>query len=160
MKKIFLIITLLFSFNAYAFDEINGNKIVLLTSTERKISDDYESITQQRAANACKLLDKTLKSFTYKEIEQEHFYSICEPKAIEKWGCITKDEINKKYKIPTSTTLLPVNEDSMETHYHRGGATVAIITLGLIPIIIPYKARIATSIECMNENEKEQFTTN
>lgn len=160
MKKIFLIIALLFSFNAYAFDEINGNKIVLLTATERKISDEYENITQQRAENACKLLGKTLKSFTYREIEQESFYSTCEPRAVVKWGCITKDEIKNKYKIPTSTTLLPVNADNMETHYHRGGATVAIVTLGLIPIIIPYNARIATSIECMDENEKEQFTTN
>ena len=163
MKKLLLLITLLFSFNAYAFDEINGNKIVLLTAAERKATDktgEYENITQQRAENACRLLGKALKSFTYKEIDQESFYETCNPRAVVKWGCITKGEIKNKYKIPTRTTLLPIEVYNMETHYHRGGVAVAVVTLGLIPIIIPYKARVATSIECRDEDEKESFTTN
>jgi hypothetical protein len=164
MKKFLLMIlaTIFIAFNANAFDEINGNKIVLLTAAERKATNktgEYESITQQRAENACKLLGKSLKTFTYKEIEQDSFYSTCEPRAVAKWGCITSDEIKNKYKIPTSTTLLPVEEYNMETHYHRGGATVAVLTLGFIPIIIPYKARIATSIKCQDIGEMS-FTTN
>jgi hypothetical protein len=47
----------------------------------------------------------------------------------------------------------------METYYHRGGATIAVFTLGFVPIIIPYRARIATSIECGDANEMT-FTTN
>ena len=47
----------------------------------------------------------------------------------------------------------------METHYHRGGATVAVLTLGFVPIIISYPARIATSIECQDVGEMS-FTTN
>ena len=164
MKKFLLMIlaTIFIAFNANAFDEINGNKIVLLTAAERKATNktgEYESITQQRAENACKLLGKSLKTFTHKEIEQDSFYSTCEPRAVAKWGCITKDEIKNKYKIPTSTTLLPVEEYNMKTHYHRGGATVAILSLGIIPTIFPYHARVATSIECGDADEIT-FTTN
>lgn len=146
--------------NAHAFDEINGNKIVLLTATERKALNDsmqYESITEQRAENACHLIGKTLKSFTYREIKQDYFSDKC-PENTKDW-CITHKELQTIYKIPTKSTLLPVEEYDMETHYHRGGATVAIVTLGLIPIIIPYKARIATSIECLEKDEMN-FVTN
>ena len=62
--------------NAQAFDEINGNKIVLLTSAERKALNDskqYESVTEQRAEYACKLIGKSLKSFTYREVKQDYF---------------------------------------------------------------------------------------
>lgn len=160
MKNLFILTILLFSFNAHAFDEINGNKIVLLTSAERKALNDsmqYESITEQRAENACHLIGKSLKSFTYREVKQDYFVEKC-PENAKDW-CITHKEIQTIYKIPTKTTLLPVEEYDMETHYHRGGATVAIVTLGLIPIIIPYNARIATSIECQDAGEVG-FVTN
>lgn len=163
MKKLISII--LFSLmlcinNAKAFDEINGNKIVLLTALERKISNDtgdYENITRQRAENACNLIGKTLVSFNYREVRQDYFVDKCSDKTKD-W-CITHKEIQTIYKIPTSNTLLPVNETHMETHYHRGGAAVAVLTLGFVPIIIPYKARIATSIECQDVGEMS-FTTN
>ena len=162
MKKFLLMIlaTIFIAFNANAFDEINGNKIVLLTSAERKALNDsmeYESVTEQRAENACKLIGKTLKSFTYREVKQDYFLDRCTEDAKD-W-CITHREIQTIYKIPTKSTLLPVNEYDMETHYHRGGATVAILSLGFIPIIIPYPARIATSIECQDIGEI-RFTTN
>lgn len=162
MKKFLLMIltTIFIAFNANAFDEINGNKIVLLTSAERKALNDsmeYESVTEQRAENACKLIGKTLKSFTYREVKQDYFLDRCTEDAKD-W-CITHREIQTIYKIPTKSTLLPVNEYDMETHYHRGGATVAILSLGFIPIIIPYTARIATSIECQDIGEI-RFTTN
>lgn len=162
MKKFLLMIlaTIFIVFNANAFDEINGNKIVLLTSAERKALDDsmqYESITEQRAENACKLIGKSLKSFTYKEVKQDYFADKC-PENTKDW-CITHKEIQNFYKIPTKSTLLPVEEYDMETHYHRGGATVAVLTLGFVPIIIPYPARIATSIECGDAGEIT-FTTN
>lgn len=162
MKKFLLMIlaTIFMTFNAQAFDEINGNKIVLLTSAERKALNDsmqYESITQQRAENACKLIGKSLKSFTYREVKQDYFADKCPEKAKD-W-CITHKEIQNFYKIPTKTTLLPVEEYDMETHYHRGGATIAVLTLGFVPIIIPYPARIATSIECGDADEII-FTTN
>ena len=164
MKKLLcMILALMMIPNiSQAFDEINGNKIVLLTAAERKATNDsgeYESITEQRAELACGLIGKKLKSFTYREVAQDSFYSTCNPKAVELWGCITSDEIKNKYKIPTKTSLLPVQEYSMETHYHRGGAAVAILSLGFIPTIFPYKARVATSIEC-GDAEKITFTTN
>jgi len=163
MKKIIslIILSLMLTINnVQAFDEINGNKIVLLTSAERKALNDsmqYESITEQRAENACKLIGKTLKSFTYREVKQDYFLDKC-PENTKDW-CITHREIQNFYKIPTKTTLLPVQEYDMETHYHRGGATVAVLTLGFIPIIIAYPARIATSIECQEVGEIS-FTTN
>lgn len=163
MKKIIslIILSLMLTIsNTYAFDEINGNKIVLLTSAERKALNDsrqYESLTEQRAENACKLIGKTLKSFTYREVKQDYFAEKC-PEKTKDW-CITHKEIQNFYKIPTKTTLLPVEEYDMETHYHRGGATVAILSLGVIPIVIPYPARIATSIECQDIGEMK-FTTN
>ena len=162
MKKFLLMILaiIFIAFNANAFDEINGNKIVLLTAAERKSTNktgEYESITQQRAENACKLLGKSLKSFTYREVKQDYFADKC-PENTKDW-CITHKEIQTIYKIPTKSTLLPVEEYNMETHYHRGGATVAVLTLGFVPIIIPYPARIATSIECGDADEIT-FTTN
>ena len=162
MKKFLLIIlTMIFmAFNAQAFDEINGNKIVLLTSAERKALNDsmqYESVTEQRAENACHLIGKSLKSFTYREVKQDYFADKCSENTKD-W-CITHKEIQTIYKIPTKSTLLPVEEYNMETHYHRGGATVAVLTLGFVPIIIPYPARIATSIECQDIGEMN-FTTN
>lgn len=161
MKKILLaLFLLLIPSNSQAFDEINGNKIVLLTALERKVSNDsaqYEDITRQRAENACKLIGKNLVSYNYREVRQDYFTDNC-PENTKDW-CITHKEIQNNYKIPTNNTLLPVNETHMETHYHRGGVTVAVLTLGFVPIIIPYKARIATSIECGDINT-QQFTTN
>lgn len=162
MKKFLLMIlaTIFIAFNAQAFDEINGNKIVLLTSAERKILNDsmqYESLTEQRAENACKLIGKSLKSFSYREVKQDYFADKCTENTKD-W-CITHKEIQTIYKIPTKNTLLPVNEYDMETHHHKGGAMVAILSLGFIPIIIPYPARIATSIECQDIGEIS-FTTN
>lgn len=162
MKKFLLMILaiIFIAFNTNAFDEINGNKIVLLTAAERKSTNktgEYESITQQRAENACKLLGKSLKSFTYREVKQDYFADKC-PENTKDW-CITHKEIQTIYKIPTKSTLLPVEEYNMETHYHRGGATVAILSLGFIPTIFPYHARVATSIECGDADEIT-FTTN
>lgn len=162
MKNFLLMIltTIFMTFNAQAFDEINGNKIVLLTSAERKALNDsmqYESVTEQRAENACHLIGKSLKSFSYREVKQDYFADKC-PENTKDW-CITHKEIQTIYKIPTKSTLLPVEEYNMETHYHRGGATVAVLTLGFVPIIIPYPARIATSIECQDVGEIN-FTTN
>ena len=163
MKKLIslIILSLMLTIsNVQAFDEINGNKIVLLTSAERKALNDskqYESVTEQRAENACQLIGKTLKSFTYREVKQDYFADNCSEKTKD-W-CITHKEIQTIYKIPTKSTLLPVEEYDMETHYHRGGATVAVLTLGFVPIIIPYPARIATSIECQDIGEMK-FTTN
>ena len=132
MKKIIslIILSLILTIsNVQAFDEINGNKIVLLTALERKALNDskqYESIAEQRAENACKLIGKTLKSFTYREVKQDYFLDRCPEKAKD-W-CITHKEIQTIYKIPTKSTLLPVEEYDMETDYHRGGATVAVLT--------------------------------
>ena len=162
MKKLISII--LFSLmlcinNAQAFDEINGNKIVLLTALERKISNDtgeYENITRQRAENACNLIGKNLIDFSYEELSQD---DISNPSRYSSTHNILDTDKLKHYKIPTKTMLQPVNPNNMETHYHRGGATVAVLTLGLVPIIIPYKARIATEIICGDNNE-QRFTTN
>lgn len=162
MKKLISII--LFSLmlcinNVQAFDEINGNKIVLLTALERKVSNDtgeYENITRQRAENACNLIGKQLVDFSYEELIQD---DISKPSRYSSTHNILDTEKLKHYKIPTRTMLQPVNPNSMETHYHRGGATVAVLTLGLVPILIPYKARIATEIICGDNNE-QRFTTN
>lgn len=162
MKKLISII--LFSLmltinNVQAFDEINGNKIVLLTALERKASNDtgeYENITRQRAENACNLIGKHLIDFSYEELSQD---DISTPSRYSSTHNILDTDKLKHYKIPTTTMLQPVNPNHMETHYHRGGATVAILTLGFIPIIIPYKARIATSIKCQDIGEMN-FTTN
>lgn len=160
-KFLLMILAIIFiAFNANAFDEINGNKIVLLTATERKALNDakqYESVTEQRAEYACQLIGKSLKSFTYREVKQDYFLDKC-PEKTKDW-CITHREIQTIYKIPTKSTLLPVEEYDMETHYHRGGATVTVLTLGIIPIIIGYSARIATSIECQDAGEIS-FITN
>ena len=59
MKKIIslIILSLILTIsNVQAFDEINGNKIVLLTSAERKALNDskqYESVAEQRAEKDC-----------------------------------------------------------------------------------------------------------
>ena len=48
----------------------------------------------------------------------------------------------------------------METHYHRGGATVAFLTLGIYSNNFSHiHARVATSIECGDADEIT-FTTN
>lgn len=163
IKKIIsfvILLTMIFS-NALAFDEINGNKIVLLTSLERRTLNDsaqYEDVTRQRAELACGLIGKTLIDYEWKEISQDSITDHCEPIQVQKWGCLTKDDI-KHYKIPTKTMLQAINPNDMETHYHRGGATVAIISLGFIPIIIQYKGRLATNIIC-GEKDGQNFTTN
>lgn len=162
MKKLIslIILSLMLTINnAQAFDEINGNKIVLLTALERKVTNDsaqYEDITRQRAENACNLIGKQLIDFSYEELSQD---DISNPSRYSSTHNILDTDKLKHYKIPTKTMLQPVNPNHMETHYHRGGATVAVLTLGFVPIIIPYKARIATSIECGDTNEMS-FTTN
>lgn len=162
MKKLLslIILSLMLTINnVQAFDEINGNKIVLLTALERKVTNDsaqYEDITRQRAENACNLIGKQLIDFSYEELSQD---DISNPSRYSSTHNILDTDKLKHYKIPTKTMLQPVNPNHMETHYHRGGATVAVLTLGFVPIIIPYKARIATSIECGDTNEMS-FTTN
>ena len=156
--KLLLINTLfilsLFVNRCYAFDEINGNKMVLITSKEHeKFPEQVESITKQRAENACVLLNKVLVDYSFKEVKQDYIFHKCNSKE-----CITIKDI-EKYKIPTKEFLQPVIYQDMELHYHDGGAMVAVITLGLIPLIITYPARIATNITCADKNDLG-FTTN
>lgn len=149
-----LLLFLLISSNANAFDEINGNKLVLITSRERELApEQVEDITRQRAEHACNLVNKVLIDYEYKELKQDNIWDDRDCK-----DCVSRKDL-EKYKIPTKTYLQPVNYKDMEQHYHDGGAAVAIITLGLIPIIIPYPARIATSITCGEKNEVN-YTTN
>ena len=162
MKRILLaLVLLLIPSISQAFDEINGNKIVLLTSLERRVFSDssqYEDVTRQRAELACGLLGKQLIDFSWVEKSQENIFDECSKEQIKKWGCLTKKDI-QHYKIPSKTSLLPVDPTDMETHYHRGRVTVAGVSLGFVPIIIQYKARIATDIKCGDINT-QQFTTN
>lgn len=154
MKKL-IILLLLIASPAFAFNKINDNYIVLLTSVEARTFEApvVEDITRQRAELTCGLLGKALVDYSYKEIKQE--YILDKPK---KDGIITMNEV-KYYKIPTQSSLIAVSAEQLETHYHRGGATVAILTLGFVPIIIPYHARIIDSIEC-TDFEEQKFTTN
>lgn len=144
----------LFTSKSYAFDEINGNKLVLITSREHEITpEQVESITRQRAENACYLINKVLVDFKYKELKQDNIFDTCD------WdGCVSRKDL-ENYKIPTKNYLQAVNYKDMELHYHDGGAAVAIITLGLVPIIIAYPARIATSITC-GDKDGVNYTTN
>lgn len=149
-----LLLFLLISSNANAFDEINGNKLVLITSREHEITpEQVEDITRQRAENACYLVNKVLLDYKYKELNQDSIFDTPQCK-----DCISKKDL-ENYKIPTKTYLQPVNYKDMEQHYHDGGAAVAIITLGMIPIIITYPARIATSITC-GDKDAVNYTTN
>jgi hypothetical protein len=144
----------LFTSKSYAFDEINGNKVVLITSKEHEIAPEQaDSITRQRAENACYLINKVLVDFKYKELEQDNIFDTC-----YRAGCVSRKDL-EKYKIPTKNYLQAVNYKDMELHYHDGGAAVAVITLGLIPIIITYPARIATSITC-GDKDSFNYTTN
>lgn len=149
-----LFILSLFVNRCYAFDEINGNKIVLITSKEHEnFPEQVESITRQRAENSCILLNKVLVDYSFKEVKQDYIFHDCNSK-----NCITIKDI-EKYKIPNKEFLQPVSYQDMELHYHDGGATIAVITLGLIPLIITYPARIATNITCIDKKDLE-FTTN
>lgn len=152
--KWILLLFILISSNANAFDEINGNKLVLITSREHEITpEQVEDITRQRAENACYLINKVLLDYKYKELKQDNIFDTPQCK-----NCVSKKDL-ENYKIPTKTYLQPVNYKDMEQHYHDGGAAVAIITLGMLPIIIPYPARIATSITC-GEKDGVNYTTN
>lgn len=154
MRLILLLALLIASNASYAFDEINGNKLVLITSREHEIApEQVEDITRQRAENACYLIDKVLIDYKYRELKQDNIYDTCD------WeGCVTKKDL-ENYKIPTKTFLQPVNYKDMEQHYHDGGAAVTVITFALIPLIITYPARIATSITC-GDKEGVNYTTN
>jgi hypothetical protein len=139
---------------SYAFDEINGNKLVLITSREHEITpEQVESITRQRAENACYLINKVLVDFKYKELTQDNIFETCDWK-----DCVSRKDL-ENYKIPTKNYLQSVNYKDMELHYHDGGVAVAIITLGFVPIIISYPARIATSITC-GDKDGVNYTTN
>ncbi len=152
MKKVLLLLLLcLFvSFNGYAFDKINDKGLILLTGRERQDVKEFEALTMERARNACGLLGKELVSFEFKEIGQDHILpkSAFNPKD-DRWTCETVSE----HAIPTRTELLPVPCGDMETFYHDGGAWVAGLTLGIIPTIIPYMARVATDIQCRDKSE-------
>lgn len=138
MKKILFLIMMLISFNCQAFTKIEGNRIVLLTAIEREQLDEtiYEELTHQRAINVCQLLNKKLVSYTYEEID-----------------C---DYCNDKYPnlvIVKDGTLRTPSYDEIENHYHNGGVTVAIISLGFLPIIIDYKTRLVKDIICEDKVE-------
>lgn len=136
MKKLLFMMMLLISFNCQAFSKIEGNNIVLLTAAEREDLDEtiYEQLTHQRAINVCQLLGKKLVSYNYEELNCDY----------------CKDDY-PNLVIITNGTLRTPSYDEIDTHYHNGGATVAILTLGFVPIIIPYRTRIVTNIDC-NDN--------
>lgn len=155
MKKFILLLLFCLTVKTvHAFDEINGNKLVLITSREHEITpEQVESITRQRAENACYLINKVLVDFKYKELTQDNIFETCDWK-----DCVSRKDLDN-YKIPTKNYLQAVNYKDMELHYHDGGVTVAIITLGFVPIIIAYPARIATSITC-GDKDGVNYTTN
>ena len=88
MKRILLaLVLLLIPSISQAFDEINGNKIVLLTSLERRVFSDssqYEDVTRQRAELACGLLGKQLIDFSWVEKSQENIFDECSKEQIKK----------------------------------------------------------------------------
>lgn len=133
MKKFLLTLLIcLIPVNSHALSKINGNQIVLLTAKERQDLKNYEDITYERAINLCKLLGKDLVTYSYKETD-------CETNCKKEYP---------KIAVPTSKGLMTPSYDDIEVHYHDGGAAVAMLSLGFIPIIIQYKTRIVTDIQC------------
>ncbi len=147
MKKmiILLFLSLIFSNNLYALSKVDGKNIILLTAAERKLYDDkmtvnYEDITLERARNFCKNIGQVLTTYEFEEVSCDYVHPT------HATSNCSKRLINSV--IPFNGGFRTASPSELETHYHRGGATVAVLTLGLVPIIIPYKTRIVTEINC------------
>lgn len=144
MKKLFLILCLiLLPIKTYAYSKVDGKNIVLLTALERekwsKEEDKYNEITYQRAEYFCKNIGLELQTYEFEEVYCENVYKD------------SKNPCSQKLfnsVIPVKGSFRAASREELETHFHDGGVAVAIVTLGVIPLLIDYKTRIATNIKC------------
>ena len=144
-RYILILFLVLLSTDAYSLSKVNGKNIILLTAAERKLYDDkttvnYEDITLERARNFCKNIGQVLTTYEFEEVSCDYVHPT------QSTSNCSKRLTNSV--IPFNGGFRTASPNELETHYHRGGATVAVLTLGLVPIIIPYKTRIVTEINC------------
>lgn len=146
IRYILVIFLVLLTNNAYSLSKVDGKNIILLTAKERKLYDDkllvdYENITLERAKDFCKNIGQVLTTYKFEEVYCDYVHPT------QSTSECSKKLINSV--IPFNGGFRTPSPEELETHYHRGGATVAVLTLGLVPIIIPYKTRIVTEINCV-----------
>lgn len=110
-----------------SFSTMNGKQIILLTAKERENIDGFEDLTEQRAVNACKFIDKELISYQFVEAEP------------------IRHELSM-FILPTKNSLRSVTWNEADTHIHDGAAWLSVLVL--TPIVIPYTTRVATEIVC------------
>ena len=139
-RTILLLFLMFISTPILAFNQVNGKYIVLLTSTERRDIEDYQSIINERARNVCRYFGKELMTYSEKELPVEYVYDYS--KETEKHHQFNINDLidNKnvyldisdinKFAIPEKGYLRPIhNKEELENKYHRGGVATSLISL-------------------------------
>ena len=108
MKILFVICFLLSVFipvDAYSFEKMNGNHLVLLTSQEAYDlnKNEQNTLIKKRAMNVCRLLDKELMDYSVEKIKEE-FIPEKTKRNLGKHK-IYKEDV-QHYKLPEDNMLL------------------------------------------------------
>lgn len=151
MKYILFFLCFLIPFEVNAFEKLNGNRLVLLTSLEAKKLKESEQkeLMRVRATNICHLIGKTLSDFSFVEL---NVYTIYEkPKNPEKNRIYTEDV--PFYKIPEKDNLIPVSVKELEAIQPYGRMLLAMTTLGFVNFYQEWYAIILKDITCVDTEE-------
>lgn len=120
--------------------KIDGHRILLATVEEMRHGVG-EDLTKKRAMTICQAVGKRLRDYEYEELDWENDFTGERTREIRNWRIVEEDH-----------SLRQVKWEDVEKGYHRGGATVAVLTLALVPIIIPYRARVMKEVTCVDED--------
>lgn len=149
---IFVFVTLFAPADAYSFEKMNGNHLVLLTSQEAYDlnKNEQNKLIKKRAMNVCRLLDKELMDYSVEKIKEE---SIPE-KTKRNLGKhkIYKEDV-QYYKIPEDNMLSPVLEQDLIVEYNGLKASIQILSCGLLPITRFGYAVVVKDITCVDKKE-------
>ena len=118
--------------------KIDGHRILLATVDEMRHGVG-EDLTKKRAMTICQAVGKRLRDYEYEELDWESDWTGEKTREIRDWRIVEEDR-----------SLRQVKWEDVEKGYHRGGATVAVLTLALVPIIIPYRARVMKEVTCVD----------
>ena len=155
MKILFIVCCLLFTFipvDAYSFEKMNGNYLVLLTSQEAYDlnKNEQNTLIKKRAMNVCRLLDKELLDYSVEKIKEE-FIPEKTKRNLGKYK-IYKEDVHH-YKFPENNMLAPVSEQDLTVEYNGLRASIQILSCGILPITRFGHAVVVKDITCVDKKE-------
>lgn len=152
LLAIMMFILLFAPADAYSFEKMNGNHLVLLTSQEAYDlnKNEQNTLIKKRAMNVCRLLDKELLDYSVEKIKEE-FIPEKTKRNLGKHK-IYKEDV-QHYKLPEDNMLAPVSEQDLIVEYNVLKASIQILSYGFLPITRFGYAVVVKDITCVDKKE-------